>query len=203
MASLRDRQLRLLEAMASLEPAPYIMGGFAEDALLVGAVTRPHGDIDWLFTRRELDVRLRQASSLGFASLETWGEAAPGEPFYLAGEKDDLNLEAGVADEIDGALYVRIYSVAFDIDGNAPPVGYRVRLPDDTFEYPPVALEGIAIQVASPLALYQLRAGIASQGTFGPLSERQLESMSQLQAEFFPDRSYDELLPQVEPLTER
>jgi hypothetical protein len=201
MDDLTTRQLGLLERMASLDPAPVVMGGFAEDALLAGAVTRPHGDVDWIFPRGELDLRVRQAAGLGFHSLDTWGEAAPGEPFYLSGDSGDLRLEVGVADEIDATLFVRIFSVAFDVDGEPPKVGYRMRLPADTFEHPPVALEGVTLRVASPLALYQLRAGIASQGTFGPLSERQLETMARLRERFFPDRSEDELVPLVEPLS--
>ena len=31
-------------------------------------------------------------------SRETWGEAAPGEPFYLFGENGDLKLDIGIAD---------------------------------------------------------------------------------------------------------
>ena len=200
MASLARRQLNLLERMAALEPEPFIMGGFAEDALLTGSVTRDHGDVDWILTRRELKMRRGQAAALGFDSLETWGEAAPGEPFYLSGDNGDLRLEAGVADEIDGRLFFMIHSVAFDIDGEQPRVGYRIRLPDDTFDHAPVELEGIRIRVASPLFLYQLRTGIASQGTFGPLSEHQLETMSQLRARFFPERPENELEPRVEPL---
>jgi hypothetical protein len=61
------RQLDLLRRMSELSPAPCVFGGYAEDALLAGAVTRPHQDVDWLLPRGELDLRLDQARSLGFA----------------------------------------------------------------------------------------------------------------------------------------
>jgi hypothetical protein len=64
--------------MASLEPPPRFMGGYAEDALLAGTVTRRHADLDWIFPRRELDVRLAQPERLGFSGFRTVGEAAPG-----------------------------------------------------------------------------------------------------------------------------
>lgn len=195
-----ELQLELIARMAALDPAPFLMGGFAEDALLAGAATRPHGDVDWILERSELDTRRRQAAGLGFDSLETWGEAAPGEPFYLSGDNGDLRLEAGIADEIDGELFLKIHSVAFDIDGKAPRVGYRLRLPEDTFSHPAVELEGVTVRVASPLCLYQLRAGIASQGTFGPLSELHLETMARLREQFFPERSAEELVPVAQPL---
>ena len=50
------------------------MGGYAEDALLAGAVTRPHD---------QEELRRAQLAELGFTDWETWGEAAPGVPFYL------------------------------------------------------------------------------------------------------------------------
>jgi hypothetical protein len=78
--------------------------------------------------------------------------------------------------------------------------GYHVLLPSDLYAHPPVRIEGIEIRTASPLALYQLRAGIASQGSFGPLSEQQLSTRAQLRETSFPNRSEAELLPRTEPL---
>lgn len=69
-----------------------------------------------------------------------------------------------------------------------------------TFTRAPVELEGIEIWTASPLALYQVRAGIASQGSFGALSEQQRQSLARLRERFFPDRSEDALLPRIEPM---
>jgi hypothetical protein len=115
--------------MADRDPAPCIMGGFAEDALLAGTVTRAHGDVD---------------------------------------------CEA--------------------------PAGYRLRMPTETYSHPPVELDGISVRVVSPLAVYQLRAGIARQGSFGALSAQQLESMRLLRERFFPGRTEAELVPPTEPL---
>ena len=176
------------------------MGGYAEDALLAGTVTRPHGDIDWLFPRRELDLRLTQAKQLGFESLDTWGDAAPGVPFYLSGDNGDQRLEIGILDETDGDLWIGIHKLYFDLDGQEPPAGYRVRMPSDTFSHPPVEIDGLLIRVASPLALYQLRAGIASRGSFGPLSDRHLEVMQQLRERFFFGLPESELEPLITPL---
>jgi hypothetical protein len=83
---LTAHQLDLLRRMSELDPPPVVFGGYAEDALIAGTVTRPHGDVDWLVPRRELALRLTQAESLGFAGFETWGESGPGEPFYLVGQ---------------------------------------------------------------------------------------------------------------------
>jgi len=200
VSTVTERQLDLLARMAALDPAPTVMGGYAEDALLAGTVTRPHEDVDWLFPRSELDLRLEQAAALGFGSFETWGEAAPGIPFYLSAESGDLRLELGILDEEDGVLWVRVHRLFFDLDGHEPPAGYRVRMPTDTLSHPPAAIDGIALRVASPLALYQLRVGIASQGSFGPLSDRHAAALRQLSEAYFPGVDERDLEPHVEPL---
>jgi hypothetical protein len=57
VGSVAEQQLELLRRMAELDPAPCIFGGYAEDALLAGTVTRPHEDVDWLLPRREFELR--------------------------------------------------------------------------------------------------------------------------------------------------
>jgi hypothetical protein len=186
--------------MAEFDSPPFVFGGYAEDALLAGTVTREHLDVDWLVPRRELELRLEQAQALGFAKFETWGESAPGEPFYLFSKNGDLSIDIGISDEADGQLHGRIWKLAFEIDGRPAPAGYQFELPSDTYAYPAASLDGIAVRVVSPLALYQLRAAIAAKGSFGPLSERQQESLDSLRETFFPEVGEDELAPRIKPL---
>lgn len=197
---LTARQLDLLARMSTLSPAPFLFGGYAEDALLAGRVTRPHADIDWIFPRSELELRLAQARTLGFTTFETAGESAPGTPFYLFGHRGDLHIDLGISDEIDSRHWACVYRLVFDMPDAPTPAAYRFALPDDTYQHPPVPLEGIQVRVASPLALYQLRAGIAAQGTFGPLSERQLSAARQLREAFFPTLHEAELLPEIQTI---
>jgi hypothetical protein len=56
-------QLVLLEQLQAFEPPPFLMGGIAEDALLSGGFTRPHGDLDLLVERPELGLPPKPASS--------------------------------------------------------------------------------------------------------------------------------------------
>jgi hypothetical protein len=198
--AIPEQHIELLRRMSELDPAPCLIGGYAEDALLAGTVTRPHGDIDWLCPRHELGLRRAQAAELGFPRFETWGLSAPGEPFYLFAQAGELKLEVGVADQADTGIFASVHSLAFDIGGRPAPTGYRIRLPDDTFRHPPVALDGITIRTASPLALYQLRAGIASQGSFGELTDRQREASLRLRERFFPGIAMADLAPRIEPL---
>jgi len=99
--------------MSELDPPPFVFGGYAEDALLAGTVTRTHQDVDWLVPRSDLALRLAQAPKLGFSEFETIGESAPGEPFYLSARSQDLSIDIGVTDEADGRLLGRIWKLAF------------------------------------------------------------------------------------------
>jgi hypothetical protein len=197
---LTDGQLELIAKLAALEPTLSFMGGFAEDALLAGRVTREHEDIDVTFPRSEQGLRLAQLAELGFGDWETWGEAAPGVPFYLLGKNGELRLDLGIADEQDGKHWMRVHKLSFSVAGKEAPAGYQLQLPEDLFDQPLVELEGIAIKPISPLALYQMRAGVAERNSFGPLSERHLLTLAQLRECFFPDRSEAELLPPCESL---
>ena len=194
---LARRQLDLLARISELEPPVSLMGGFAEDALLDGVVTRPHEDIDLLFARRDHELRMSQLTELGFTDWAIQGEAEPGMPFYLFGQNGDLKVDLGIADEIDGGIWVRVHKLAFSVGGGEAPAQYRFKLPDDIFDHPTVELEGIPIKPIQPLGLYQIRAGIARRGSFGPLSERHQATLTRLRETFFPGLSEQELLPET------
>jgi Aminoglycoside-2''-adenylyltransferase len=197
---IAKRQLDLIAKLAALEPAVSFMGGYAEDAVLAGRVTRPHEDIDLIFPRDQQELRLAQLAELGFTGWETWSEAAPGVPFYLFCQNGDLKIDLGITDEADGKIWMRVHQLAFTVGGEEAPAGYQLRLPDDLFDHPPAELDGIAIKPISPLAMYQIRAGVAQRNSFGPLSERHRATLAQLRERFFPDRPEEELLPPSEPL---
>jgi hypothetical protein len=68
------------------------------------------------------------------------------------------------------------------------------------FDHPPVTFEGIELSVVSPLALHQIRTGIASQGSFGELSDRHLAASRQLCQMYYPGVDPGALAPVVEPM---
>jgi hypothetical protein len=110
-------------------------------------------------------------------------------------------LELGVTDRNErGDPYLEIARVHFTLEAGEAPVGYRVYLPQDTFTHPPITLEGIQVRCISPLAGDQLRMGIGSRGTFGPLRDIDRVAGEQLRARFFPSADEQTLLPKVEPL---
>jgi hypothetical protein len=93
-----------------------------------------------------------------------------------------------------------VFRLGFPIDGKEAPAGYRLIMPADTFEQGRISIDGIEVWPASPLALYQMRIGIASQGSFGELNQKQRASLRRLKESYFPDRSDEELAPPIEPL---
>jgi hypothetical protein len=193
-------QLAMLERMAALDPPARIMGGYAEDAVVGGRLSRPHDDIDVAVLREELPLRLDQLGDLGFGRTETWGESAPGEPFYLYAQgPDGLSIDLGVFDHVDGHPVMDVASVAFTIEGGEPWEPFRVHLPSDAFAAPAAAIEDVPVWPLSTLALYQVRVGIASRAAFGALTDKQRHSLGRLRS-LFPDVTDEGLMPEVTPL---
>ncbi len=187
----QDKYLQLLERIANLLPPVFIMGGFAEDALLNHRITRQHGDIDVLTPRSQLNQCLEQFKSLGFPAFEVYLEESPGHPFVLGADANDLHIEVGVSNVDPSGNY------SFEVNGQAPSSRYRVFLPKDTLDYPATTLEGITIHTISPLALYQMRAAFAVTGSFGEMSPNALATQEQLRKTFFADQDEGKLMPKI------
>ena len=62
------------------------------------------------------------------------------------------------------------------------------------------AVDGVLTWPLTPLALYQIRIGIAAGGAFGGLDDRQRRSLRRLREAFLADVGDDELAPLVEPI---
>ena len=187
----QDKYLPLLERIANLLPPVFIMGGFAEDALLNHRITRQHGDIDVLTLRNQLNQCLEQFKSLGFPEFEVYIEESPGNPFVLGADANDLHIEIGVGNVDPSGGY------SFEVDGQAPSSRYRIFLPKDTLEYPASTLEGIPIHTISPLALYQMRAAFAVTGSFGEMSPNAVTTQELLRKTFFADQDEGKLMPKI------
>jgi hypothetical protein len=114
----------------------------------------------------------------------------------LESRANDVLLDLGVTDGEDTG---QIVAELGTVDWGAP-AGFRVHLPPDTHDHGPVEFEGVAALCVSPLAAFQLRAGIASRGTFGALRPKDLAAMQALRERFFPDTSEEELQLRVESL---
>ncbi len=179
----------LLKNMAVLSPSWFVMGGWAEDALLHHRLTQPHADLDLLVERGQFDMRLEQLGTLGLLEPRASLEPRPGRPLDLEAQPGNVPLEIWLCDPASGGGYF------LDLPGHPPPSLFRVVLPDDTFQYPGTTIEGIAIQTVSPLALYQLRAVSALTRSVGEKQARDLAMQEQLRQAFLAEMDERRLKP--------
>ena len=63
------RYLALIDRLTTVQPPVFVFGGFAEDALIAGRTTRPHGDVDVLVGRADLVGTPAPVRRLGFPGL--------------------------------------------------------------------------------------------------------------------------------------
>lgn len=183
-------QLELLEAVMAWEPKAYIFGGFAEDALLYGRESRPHEDIDLFVLREDLDLRVEQARQLGFEEWHIRIQAVAQRPLVIGSVRDGLNLEIIVFDRAPNG---RIYWELPTAEGLS-----RLYMPDELFAAEPSSVEGVEVRTFTPLALYQIRAGVV--GLFDGMRRKDIVSQAALVNKFFRDVPEEQLQPEIEPI---
>ena len=182
----------LARAVVEIAPPLFVFGGFAEDVLINGRVTRPHSDLDVLIFRDEVDARLTQFKSLGFTDWEVWWQPRPGLPLVYHSTRGDIDLEPSVFErDARGSYFVLEDTQA---------VLHRVNLPADTFDYPPIEADAIAWRILSPLCLYQIRAAIETLGPFGPPREKDVAAQRVVREKFLSRLNEEDLLPRIDPL---
>lgn len=113
------------------------------------------------------------------------------QPLVLRTEHNGLAIELCVFDRDDGG------NVYFDITGEDG-TDYRIRLPDDTLTHPRSQIDDISIQTISPLAQYQIRAGVTQIGALGGPRQADVESQQALRQRYFAGIDGRELLPVIE-----
>ena len=183
--------LALIDRLATVRPPVYVFGGFAEDALLAGRTTRPHGDVDVLVGRGDLDEHLQRFADWGFPSFENYFEVVPGSPLVYHSALDGIELELGIYDEL---VPGRPSFVVPKAEGLT-----RVTLPSDSFTHPLGRINGISIRTISPLALYQMRAAFMRSGAFGPPRRKDEAAQAQLRTRLLAGIGPDELEPEFGP----
>lgn len=191
--TLGAEYLPLIRSLMEVDPPLHLFGGFAEDALLGGSISRHHDDVDLIIPRDRLPEGLEIFDDLGFAPPEVRFEPSPGRPLVMGTVRDELNLEMSVVDVAPGGS--KSFTVP-DHDGRL----HRVLLPIDMFSWPAVELEQIAVRTISPLAQCEIRAGLAIVGSMGPLRPKDVVSQAALRDRFFAGISDDRLKPIVEPV---
>jgi hypothetical protein len=169
------------------------MGGIAEDALLYGAMTRDHYDVDMCLLRADVPIRIEQSGRLGFDQVLVKHNVG-GVPMVYEGHHGDLHVELGPMDVSESG------ELSFVAPGSDGPI--RVFLPDDTFKHAATAIDGTPIQTVSPRMLFGLRAGLQAAGGFGPLDEGDAATQRLIREKLLGDGTEEELQPRIERLYE-
>lgn len=186
-------QLDLISEVMALEPPVHLFGGFAEDAVLYGKVSRPHQDVDVLIWIDQLAMRIEQVRVFGFDSFEVRFEAAPGHPLAVGARSShglDLEFCIGERDSRGRAFFYRPSSTGLQ----------RCWLPPDALSYPTQELEGLPVRTVSPLTLYQVRTAFAD--VFGGLRPKDRKMQAALYERFFAGLTDGDLAPDLEAVAD-
>jgi hypothetical protein len=183
---LTAAQLDLIARLTVLDPPVFLFGGYAEDAILHGSVSRPHDDVDVFVWFDDLPMRIEQVRDLGFDTIESRFEPSPGRPLVVGASRGDLQLELCVGDRSDGRAYFELPG-----DGGVD----RVWMPDDLVTYPAQRLDDLVVSTISPLALYQVRIALAE--VFGGFRQKDKLSHAALRDRFFPTTNGADLAPPI------
>ncbi|HJY81038.1 MAG TPA: hypothetical protein VKK81_08150 [Candidatus Binatia bacterium] len=187
----QDEYRVLLQRLAPLSPPLFIMGGFAEDALLFHRIAGQHADLDVLVMHHQLHRQLQQLTALGLAeSAPSFGDT-PKYPLLLGARADSPHIEIWVSTLEPSGGY------SFEVEGHPPSNRYLIYLPEDTFDYSATMIEGITIQTISPLALYHLRAISAMTRHVGEKRARDLAMQEQLRHTLLADQDEQQLTPRL------
>jgi hypothetical protein len=181
----------LAEALGRLDPPAFIFGGVGEDAVLDGAITRPHRDVDVMVARDEVDAWKMRFADLGFTEWEVWQADSRGEPQVLHSHNEaDVHLEMSILDGQSGGYY-------FELEDPTGDAHFHMRPPDDIFSFRRVTVDGVSVQTVSPLALYLIRASLAAAGSFGPYRPQDAPVQERLRTELLSHLADADLAPRL------
>jgi hypothetical protein len=120
---------------------------------------------------------------------------APSGPAAGAGRDFGRSkIELGIVDEDECGFYF----VAGTLDGDLQ----RVDLTDDLFSHPPVVIDGLAVHVVSPLALYQMRDAFIRLGTFGAPRDKDVTVQAKIREHLLEDGDLVNLAPAMSPFVQ-
>jgi hypothetical protein len=190
----------VLKKIAGLTPPVFVMGGFAEDALLGLSLDRPHKDLDLLVPGGALEGVAAQLEAVGVGEWVVVLADLLGQPLILSGH---AALEAsGPSGGLEVEIYVAISESAggfsLEVPAQGPAGRRRIFLPADTFDYPATPLAGLAIQTVSPLALCLLRAASAQTRHTGEKRATDLAMVARLRQAFLSGYHDQQLQPRIE-----
>jgi hypothetical protein len=156
-----------------------LWGGYADDALLSGRVSRLHHDVDFVAMRSDIDTLKVELRKLGYEVAEELLEKGA-KPYKLLVK--GKNILADVA--------------LFDIGKDGHPIidilysknkrHYKVLFSEDMFEEAGCSIEGIPVVTVSPIALIRSKDAYFQAGVAGS-RPKDVRGKDALMRKFFPD----------------
>lgn len=185
-----DAVLQFLRDASSIEHL-YLMGGFAEDALLDGGITRKRGDIDFLVPERHWSSTRTELEGIGLRDFAPLLAGPDGKPPAFVSRDLGFEVEVWLA-TLDGEDY-----------GLVLPGGsgfFQLRLPSDTFDFTGASLDGTHVRTVSPRALALLRA--TSAATRGDEESRAADRrvVQRIVEKLLPSRGAESVIPDITEL---
>ena len=195
LRSSRRAYLQLMRELAPLRHL-FLMGGFAEDALLDHKITRDRSDLDLLVEFDLWNMVLTQLHGVGIARFEPLFSGPAGNPLAFGSIDRGFKVEVWLTTRLtDG--YAIVLPGEASIKGSS---FFRLRLPADTFQFPNTTLEGVFVQTISPLALSLLRATSAQTRGDSQKRAEDLKVLERLARKFLLRRDPTDLIPEITEL---
>ena len=176
---LERAQLEFIENFFGSDLPGYLIGGYAEEALLNGRITEFHGDVDMLIPREGLNQIKEAINKLGADFTEKKLESSS-LPYKLTVRYKNAFVVMSILDTVnDDAFYIEI---------NNSGKRFRIYFSKEELEYPEQRLGNLIVKTVSPLLLMKSKKAVPLVGLFEP-REKDIAAFVQLQQKFFPEES--------------
>ena len=183
MTPKTKQQLKFISVISQFELPTVIIGGFAEDALLGGEITREHGDVDILLDRDDVASVKQKLTEAGYA-VEEKIEEGSSKPYKLLLSNGGVRFDIGIADKDEsGNPYIDVVGKN-DQEEN---VTYRVFLPKDLLVGEDATIESKKVKVAKAENLLYLRYAVEMISRFPTPRQKDIDGERAIRENFFPE----------------
>ncbi len=187
--AVEQAQLAFISDISERDIPVVLFGGYAEDALLAGDITREHHDVDVLLDREKLEETLAKLGDTGY-SVEVITESGSDSPYKLLAAKDGAVFDIALLDKNDqGEPYIDVEGAG---DGGAREI-QRIFLPPGSLDGATASMRGQEVKVVPPLALMYVRTAMERTGRFpsGP-RQKDIDGEKAIRERFFPGSNKDD-----------
>lgn len=156
-----------------------LWGGYADDALLSGRVSRSHHDVDLVAMRSDTELLKQELESMGYHVMEESFERGA-KPYKLLVKGENVLADIALFDSsADGQPIIDIYYSKIKRH-------YKVFFSEDMFSEEKCLIEGTPVVAVSPIALIRSKDAYFQAGVAGS-RKKDVRGKEALMKKFFPD----------------